>query len=862
MSYCLKCTALLSGDSQFCSKCGQDQCETVPAHHMKPGTLLEYRYWVGKALGEGGFGITYIGRDTKLDMTVAIKEYYPNGYDSRSNTISAAVENSYSADRKDFFEKGRERFLKEARILARFAREPGVVNVRDFFEQNNTAYIVMEYLDGLTLKEYSNKNGTMPAQQVLQLLMPTMQVLQKIHAMDLIHRDISPDNIMLINGKVKLLDFGAARDVTAVGNKSLSVMLKPGYAPEEQYRSRGIQGPWTDVYAISATIYKCITGITPDDSTQRVFCDEVKTPSELGIKIDPSFEAALMKGMAVSQKDRYQSIGELLDGLNGADPVVYETESRAVQENSEETVCIFDDDTVENSQTVLDAPITVAPEDSSDALPVFIPVVTNDGETVAIETEDDLAETKAPSIDSVENTQEEDILESTEYDAPVMSEQELDRENGEDIPEEIEAFADSNDEITLGGTAVATADAAEDDIDDFDDIQSDDVDGFFDYDSKNEESEGYYNKYGEFIPTETSVETEQAKLPENKHRKVIAIGILLLFVLFIFVIVFTSCEPEITREDIILYDSNGNIVDEINMAPDSAVSFDLAFADEDMNQEYYFDINCNNYPDISIPDTSSPVWYIKATNGWTGTAYVEVHVVDKDKGNVFGFRFEVLVDKIYASEDLDTSTEVPEQSEQIENTASGSANTTTSSNTSSSTASSKPSNTVSTVTSKPSSTTSETVKKVTVNFDSNGGTACSAQSVTVGGTYGKLPEPTKTGYSFNGWYTSSSGGTEVTSSTVVSTKTNHTLYAQWSVMTYTLTLDANGGSIAVADEERTKITRVLVCNEEYGWLPSPRRDGWCFEGWFTAKKGGISVDGNDKMPANDVTLYARWAWYP
>ncbi len=317
MKFCMHCMSPIEETDTECPFCGNSIEYEVPAHHLKPGTVLNKKFVVGAALGEGGFGITYIGRDTKLDMKVAIKEYYPNGYVNRSNTLSSDVNCGTTGDRKDFFDKGRERFLREARILAKFSGEPGVVDVRDFFEENNTAYIVMEYLDGEDLKEYLSHKGTLTPEQTIRMLMPLMQALTKIHEQGLIHRDISPDNIRLVNQGVKLMDFGAARDVSAVANKSLSVMLKPGYAPEEQYRSKGEQGPWTDVYALCATIYKCITGITPDDSTQRVFSDELKTPSALGIPMDTVLEEALMKGLAVLQKDRYQSIPELINGFKG-----------------------------------------------------------------------------------------------------------------------------------------------------------------------------------------------------------------------------------------------------------------------------------------------------------------------------------------------------------------------------------------------------------------------------------------------------------------------------------------------------------------------------------------------------------------
>lgn len=320
MTYCDHCMTPMEGGAACCPHCQKAALTEVPAHHLMPKTVLHEKYLVGASLGEGGFGITYIGRDLTLDMPIAIKEYFPNGCVNRTNTVTMDVKSLTSENCREFFEKGKERFLREARILARFSGEAGIVNVRDFFEENNTAYIVMEYLNGETLKDYLTRQGKLTDEQSVRLLMPVMLSLQKIHEQGLIHRDISPDNIMLLGNRVKLLDFGAARDVSATGQKSLSVMLKPGYAPEEQYRSKGEQGPWTDVYALCATLYKCITGVTPDDSTQRVYRDELQAPSALGIAVNETFERALMKGLAVFKKDRYGSVEELIDGLTGKVP--------------------------------------------------------------------------------------------------------------------------------------------------------------------------------------------------------------------------------------------------------------------------------------------------------------------------------------------------------------------------------------------------------------------------------------------------------------------------------------------------------------------------------------------------------------
>ena len=314
MRYCKYCMSEMDDDSRFCSYCGRDQNQAEPAHHLKAGTSLVGRYVVGAALGEGGFGITYVGRDKMFDTKVAIKEYYPAGYANR-DTLASTVSYGSTAERADFFKTGKARFLREAQTLAMFANEPGIVAVKSFFEANNTAYLVMELLEGYTLKKYLSQKGRLTPDQALQLLLPVMRSLKKVHAAGLVHRDISPDNIMITKKGIKLLDFGAARNMSAIANKSLSIMLKPGYAPEEQYRSRGEQGPWTDVYALCATIYKCITGKRPDDATQRVFSDDLEPPSKLGVDVTPQFEAALMKGLGVFSRNRIQNIDELIEAF-------------------------------------------------------------------------------------------------------------------------------------------------------------------------------------------------------------------------------------------------------------------------------------------------------------------------------------------------------------------------------------------------------------------------------------------------------------------------------------------------------------------------------------------------------------------
>ena len=314
MKYCYHCMHKNHNESNVCSICGRilEQIEQKP-YLLKAGSMLDNRYLVGNVLGEGGFGITYVGIDTVLDIKVAIKEYYPTGMVSRDLGESSRVFTLSNSDANDIFAHGKKHFLSEARILAKLSDEAGIVNVTNFFEANNTAYIIMEYLDGKNLGEYIKSVGQISYDNAVCLLMPVMISLGKLHDAGMLHRDISPDNIMLVGNDVKLIDFGAAKDFS--DEKSFSLMLKPGYAPVEQYMRHGEQGPWTDIYALCATIYKCITGSTPDDSVTRNYEDDVKSPSQLGIEIDPLFEKVLMKGLAIKKKDRWQDINDLISAL-------------------------------------------------------------------------------------------------------------------------------------------------------------------------------------------------------------------------------------------------------------------------------------------------------------------------------------------------------------------------------------------------------------------------------------------------------------------------------------------------------------------------------------------------------------------
>lgn len=285
-------------------------------HQLPPGTLLDNRYLIQNVLGEGGFGITYEGINRRINVKVAIKEFYWKDYVIRNIEDSQEVR-VISEDNIEMIEKAKEKFMKEARVIGDFIDESSIVDVTDYFEANNTAYIVMNYLDGITLKNYLKNKGPFAAEDIFRKMLPLMEGLGKVHKCGIIHRDISPDNIMMtLGGTLKLIDFGAARDYSAVRDKSYSVIVKGGYAPVEQYNSNSVQGPWTDIYALCSTLYECITNHMPDDALQRVFYDELKKPSEFNIKIDRELEKVLWKGLSVAPEERYQSMEEMLEDLH------------------------------------------------------------------------------------------------------------------------------------------------------------------------------------------------------------------------------------------------------------------------------------------------------------------------------------------------------------------------------------------------------------------------------------------------------------------------------------------------------------------------------------------------------------------
>ncbi len=312
---CMGCMEPLEEGKTVCPHCGYEVgTPALEACHLAPGTVLAERYLVGRVLGFGGFGVTYLAFDDTLQKAVAVKEYLPGEFSTRKpNQTRLTV---YTGEKEEQFSSGKDKFIDEARRLVKFQSTKEIVHVYDCFEENQTAYIVMEYLEGETLKSRLERDGNMSVEQALPIVFDILHALEAVHEVGILHRDVSPDNIFITkDGQVKLLDFGAARFATTTHSRSLTVLIKPGYAPEEQYRSRGDQGPWTDVYALAATFYRMITGITPEEALERAVKDTLKPPSKLGVQIGPNTETALLNALNVKIDGRTASAKQFEDEL-------------------------------------------------------------------------------------------------------------------------------------------------------------------------------------------------------------------------------------------------------------------------------------------------------------------------------------------------------------------------------------------------------------------------------------------------------------------------------------------------------------------------------------------------------------------
>ena len=316
MNLCYNCFQEIPEGAGPCPHCGFDLSENVKKYPvaLRAGTVLNGRYIVGRVLGQGGFGITYLAWDTQLEAKVAVKEYMPGELAGRIDGTSVSV---LSDDRSESFTYGAERFKEEAKTLAKFIGNPNIAAVTSYFDENDTSYFVMDYIEGISFKTYiAGQGGKVSVEDALDVMIPVLRALTAVHAEGFIHRDVTPDNIYITkDGNVKLLDFGSARYSIGDKSKSLDVILKVGYAPKEQYIRRSRQGPYTDVYSCAACFYAALTGYLPPESLERMDEDRLIPVSQCGVEIPEYLDKAILKGLAVQPEDRFQTAAEFLEAI-------------------------------------------------------------------------------------------------------------------------------------------------------------------------------------------------------------------------------------------------------------------------------------------------------------------------------------------------------------------------------------------------------------------------------------------------------------------------------------------------------------------------------------------------------------------
>ncbi|MGV3525611.1 MAG: SUMF1/EgtB/PvdO family nonheme iron enzyme [Candidatus Sericytochromatia bacterium] len=307
--YCANCFVVMEWERAYCPRCTYPQPFDINPLYLRPPFRLHHQYVIGRTLGHGAFGITYLAYDRSLKVKVAIKEYFPAEYASRNQEDMSVM--PYPGPKHELFLSGKRKFIAEAQLLSSL-RSPYIIRIRHFFEECNTAYFVMEYLEGQTLEDYLiGRGGRISFEQMRPIMTALLDALEEVHTNNSYHRDIKPANIyMTLQEHPILLDFGSARQETA-NRTATFALLTPGFAPIEQYSSHGIQGPWTDIYGVAATVYYALTGDIPPYPQDRLTGDaELPALKSLGAKLRPEDEAWLFKGLEVRWNDRPSSVAE------------------------------------------------------------------------------------------------------------------------------------------------------------------------------------------------------------------------------------------------------------------------------------------------------------------------------------------------------------------------------------------------------------------------------------------------------------------------------------------------------------------------------------------------------------------------
>ena len=797
---CLGCMKKFPENLSICPYCGYVVgTKAEEPIHMDPGTLLYDRYIIGKVLGYGGFGVTYIAWDNKLEQPVAIKEYLPGEFSTRMPGRTQIT--VLGGNKGEQFLSGLNKFVDEAKRLSKFPSEEGIVQIIDTFKENDTAYLVMEYLDGMTLKEYIQENGIIPEDEAVDMLMPIMKSLEVVHAEGLIHRDIAPDNIFITkNGKVKLIDFGASRYATTTHSRSLTVLVKPGYSPEEQYRSRSDQGPYTDVYSLAATMYKMMTGKTPPDALDRRALYESKNKDivvpmrKLNKHISRNRENAILNGMNVKIEDRTPDIASFISELQ-ADPPVKRRYG-----------------------TIKKIDVYSWPLWLKIVVPAVIALLVAGGIFLAVKGINSLfgngvtvteGFVKVPSIVGFKEEKAQEKLKDSELNYKLVE-----SEYSPYVEVGMVSYQNPNAKIEVKkGTTVKYRVALVSDedavvVDENGNIEIESLVGMsVEHATELLKAAGLnVNTVEEYSnEVEAGVVMEQDKLSTVKQGETITLKVSKGPAAFEMIDVrgmkLEEAESKLNEKGLVVTPEykKDNTVEEgcvISQKPESGTSV--------MSEDNVVLVISSGKETVTVENV-------------LGSARESAVNRLETQG------FKVVVAEEYSTEvakDNVTRTYPEAGSQQIYGS-----NITV--------------------------YVSKGKQPVKVTYDANGGSVSpSSETKYYSDVYGTLPTPTRKGYVFSGWY-AENGNSEVTSSTKVSYSEDHKIIAKWSSGEYKLSFEANGGNPVS--------NKAVNFEKTYGELPIPTKDGYTFKGWFTSANGGTQVTSSTTVTTDsDHKLYAQW----
>ena len=795
---CRNCFDFFDRTLDMCSHCGyEDGDEPAEALHLPPGQRLKDKYIIGRVLGYGGFGVTYLAWDSVLEQKVAIKEYLPSEFSTRvPGQTGVSV---FGGDKSEQFYDGIEKFVEEAKRLAQFLNTDGIVRIFESFQENGTAYIVMEYLKGQTLTQYLEKSGPVSADEAIRLMTPIIQSLRIVHEHDIIHRDIAPDNIMVTDdGEVKLIDFGAARYATTSHSRSLTVVIKPGYSPEEQYRSRGDQGAWTDVYAVGATMYRMITGQTPPDAMERrAFFENKKKdlltlPSKLSKQIDEDRETAILNAMNVRIEDR------------SADMTIFEQEL-----TSQETVARRYGKI--KKVDVLKWPLwakIVVPAAACLVLVLSVLFATGViGFDTKLKTELEIPQGKVrvPSIISKDLEYAKGLAEKEKLILKIIGKEESDEISADMVLfQGLSAGSVVNINTTLN-VKISAGKAVDVTVKDEDgNLAAADVQ----YRTKDDAVKLLESQGMKVTFAEQSSETVAAGVVISQDP--------------------TAGTPLKPGASVKLIVSTGGAAFDMPNIEGQEVSAAMAeLAGKGLSVQVEF-ANDANVP-VGNVIRQGVAAGSKVNQGGvviitvsSGKPLVQMPDVLGQRKNAAGSDLQRLGLQVSVSEGVSDKP----KDEIIGQSPSAGASL------------------------EEGGVVAITVSRgqCKITLDAQGG-AASQDSVgaNVGGTVSALPRPERANYSFVGWFTQESGGSQVTAATTI--EGDMRVYARWTQDVYTVSYKANGGKAAQTAQK--------VPGGQGISLPAASRAHYSFIGWFSAADGGSRVENGTAVNAS-MTLYARW----